>query len=321
MKLFNKHAIELFCEKSDEDSAVIVAKNITDVLEENFCKIALKNRVAGKFVKTMPACELFNNSWTLNSTITLLFVFESSQIEFNTVKMTSNKFYAFLKKVKLAWKNRNSNTKKAIKKEKKQAKNKNFTKTNIQPEKYDISALQKDFFNEILNYFSNETTIVLKQNMISILASQDLGFNIDVYFALSTEKNLKFKFIDSIKNKIIEVDFTKRRENLQKKSVETAGKIYPILRCLNNLYYNLIGCMPSQMLMESLLYNSPNCLFGGENNCENLISIVNFINFSNICSFVSILDNKTKLFDDKIINANISSVSKFFKTIGNVFDF
>ena len=93
-----------------------------------------------------------------------------------------------------------------------------------------------------------------------------------------------------------------------------------MLKIMNALFRNSSRSyiLPNQIYIESLLYNTPDELFAGDDIYSIFIKIINYLNFSNVSQFKSILNPDITLEKEKAVRSNIVILSKLLSGLNEI---
>ena len=238
-----KNELVVFDEKYIMTFAKSINPQYVDQAYEYICNImdnAFDFMCQKRAIVTEYSYEIVNECVTYsenqNSTLDIFVKVKSPQLELGVLKLNNNYFKKFLNRVKWAW---NSNKKP---KKKRRLLFKNLNKEpetndyliNVDSEKYNIKQFKIDYMNILANYLSEETKLYINNYGITILAEEEIGMNINLFFAFNNGE--KFKLFNQNTYKLVEVDFGSRLQNIELKNKSTNNNFTAMLRIFNGLY-------------------------------------------------------------------------------------
>lgn len=289
----------------------LVATSI-DALSSKISYINVKNCIF------QPINELLNNSFIDNSNYEYLLGIDNAQLEINTAKKL-NFWESFKSKLKYAWDNRKtfSKRKKRRKKRRKKTEYESQDLNNIKfdPQKYTIYNLAEDLQTSLCNYLSDTSLISLNKNVIKIWGKEDFGFNTVIIIHVMSYSENKYKYYIDKKKGYIDIDIEKRFNAIDKKINQVGKNFSKMLKIFNTLFYNVNGYMPNQVYIESILCDCPNDLFAGSDLYKVFLKIVNYISIKSLRNIKSINDENKTINEDLICGNCGIGFSKMLKII------
>ncbi len=301
MKLFDKAFIESFAQPVDENVLNESVGVVCELLGQAVENISKSKVAVAKFYEILPDGELASGAISSTSSLDFLLVLNSPQLILNTQKLVDNKFKSFWIKLKAAWKRANTSRrqKKKLKKKKE--------KPSLEPTKYTLYNFSKDLVTQLAMNLSN-LSIVTMSNIDITIEGEDLPFVVNVKVLIKTEKG--FGYYDSNKNKIISFNYGHRNEN-----INSSAKGLALTRIYNNLYYNLYKEAPSQIFIESLIFNMPEGIFAPDDIYEVFIKSINYLNNTNLTLFKSVIDKDVSLWKEPLNGIGIGYARQFVDKI------
>lgn len=312
---FDKGYIETFAQGIDSSYVMNAYYSMLNILNDSMRNLCNLRPIVTDF-NCQIVNECLNNAETQNSSLDIFMSIKSPQLELGLIKFNNNYFKKAINRIKLAWHNANMQKprKRWWKKKEKFQLSKELK--NITPDKYTFQLFKYELMQELAKKFTNKTTIYISNYGISLLCSEDLGMNINLFIGFSNGD--KFTLFDETKLKLIYVEFKNRERNLKQKKIETKGNFIVGLRIFNGLYKNIYLKSLNQILLESVLYNCPNELFD-DRPYDMFIKLINFINASAMQTFKSITDeHKTINQDNLITQSSIYDFVSFLKYLAKL---
>ena len=249
-----------------------------------------------------------------NSSLDIFVKVKSPQLELGVLKLNNNYFKKFFNKVKWAWNSSKKQKKKRKwffkKSSKEQEPKENLI--NLDSEKYNIKQFKIDYMNTLANYLSEETKLFVNNFGITILAEEEIGMNINLYFAFNNGE--KYKLFNQSLYKLIEVDFGSRLQNIELKNKSTNNNFTAMLRIFNGLYENVMEQHLNQILIESLLFECPDELYTGST-YNMFLKIFNYIKINEMQKFHSITNQNILVFQDNLVTTKVSDFLKFLNNV------
>lgn len=310
MKILTKNIIEEFAGDVDETSFYNSYNIINDVITKALENIKQRNPYINKYQITI-ANEIFDKTEFCASTLDLFVVFDALQIELNSNKKKKN---AFLKNLKLFFKEFKNNFSLFNSKKKKQKKNiKEIEKKSLVLNEYDVKMLYQDLMVQMSTFLNEKTNLHLKNNKITISNEDDIGIEINVYCVFKIS-DTSCKLYNIQNNSSIIIDYRYRFENFSIKNSQTNYMFEKQVKIFNNLYWNTIKQKPNQIFIESLLYNCPNDLFNNDN-FDTTINLVNYLKNSTMQNLFSICDENLSLFKEYLNTVSFDMAYKFLNML------
>lgn len=311
MKVFDKEKIKTFSEELDLEHITSIYNDLDACIFEIINIVSKTAPISGKEYEFFAVNELSTGAVTVNSNIDCILSITAPQIELNTNKLEKKFYKVYWDRIKDYWK-----TKKRFRKRKRKNKVEQIELPKYES-KYNMESLRRDVFNQLRNYFTENTTLVNMSNCISILCKDDIGININIYLCLKNNQDNNYKIYDSSKNKFITIDFKDRFENYNLKCNETDEKMISLIRVYNSLFYNVMGFNPNQILIESLMMNIPNEIYNANDDiCEIFNNSLNYFTLSNNQNFKSICNKEINIFEENLITAN--EIASFYNFINKL---
>lgn len=308
MYSFNKKTILDFSKDFDN----ILHKKAYDLIFQDINNAMSEIKSHTPFInnyQVLIANEIFSSTEFYGSNIDLFLCLDAIQLQ-NFKK--SNKFYDFFKNFSESFKNNFTLFKSKKKKQEKEAKKFEKKIDNIDVNDYDYLFFIKDFTNQLRKQLYEKTTIINTNKCIKIVGREEFGVNISIYPVFEYE-NI-YKLFDINSKLAININFINRFKNFIKKDDDTFEAFSKQVKIFNNLFWNITKILPNQIFIESLLYSCPNNLFLNEIQ-DSTVNIINYLINSNIKDIVSICDEQTKLFKDKLCTTSYSQAIKFLNNI------
>lgn len=302
-----KNLINEFIKEANSSSFEGAYCTIANIIDNAMENIMQRNPLIYDY-DIVIANEAFEPTQIASSNLEIFLLIDAIQLELNFAKKRKhslkNSSLSFLKNFisnfKLI-KQKNSN-KKLNKKEKKIISEKN----------YDIDSLFHDLQIQLCKELYETTIVGISNNCITVDGKDDFGVLIKLYPIFMNEDKYKLYNIKTGKSLLIE--FKNRFENFSKKNIDTNGEFVSQIKILNNVYFNIFGEMPNQILIESLLYNIPNEIYINSS-FSATIAIINYLKNINIHNFNSICDTKTNLFNEQLNNCKFEIAYRFINLI------
>lgn len=262
-----------------------------------------------------PVNENFNGAISAESEYIYFLAIDSPQIEINSLQY--NDWWKKLKeRFVLAWN--------ASKKKKKRKKIKGQKETenpyNFQAEKYNMEKFLSDL-QIAISHNLTETSIVYNQGKsLKMIGIDDFGPNTKVIIYPVLLEDDTYKFFINKRKGFYKINFANREKLVNDKFERVGDNFIKMIKVLNALIRNSTRAYvrPNQIYVESLLYNTPDELFIGENIYEVFVKIINYLNFSNISQFKSILNPDMTLNEDKATKTAIANFSRVISGLNNI---
>ena len=309
MAIFDKNTIIGFAENVDESVVNEDYSALIQILTNVMSDLSKKNAMINSDLEILPINEFSTGAITPISSLDVFLVLKSPQIELNTIKIVKNKFVSFWERLKLAW--QKSKIKKKRKKRKKNMDEQSTLISQIKG-KYNINDFCIDLVNAISKYIT-PLNLVSSTNAIVSIKGDDFTYPINIYPAI--KKGETYSVYDKILNKFFSYDFSQRWTNLQEKFNGIENKAVNIIKIYNMLYFNINNKNAYQPFIESLVYNMPLTVFDGDDCYQWFIKSINFLNNTNLTTFISVLDNKKLMFKDENLFTNMYEIINFIKNI------
>ena len=290
--VFDKEYIYTFSKQINPLYVDNIFEYICNILDNSLGALNSKMPIFSDYYYTVTN-ECKNYAETQNSSIDIFMILKSPQLELSCSYQETKQ------------------TKK--RKRRKNKKNKNeeeVVKNNI--EKYTFKDFKINLLNELVKYFSKNTTITMHKLGYTIIGYEEIGLKVNIYPVFANGEN--YKIFNTYSYKLTDINFGQRQENIDKKNNKTNGYFVMMLRIFNGLYSNIIGESLNQILIESILYNIPSNMYTGDL-YEMFIKIFNFININSLQNIKSITNENLDISKDKLITTNYYNFGKFLKTI------
>lgn len=307
MAVFDKETIIGFAKSVDEELIKSNFEKLDLVLSETMSDLSKKNAIIGTNYKAVVFNEFAIGASTPISNIDAFLLLNSPQLEFNTVKLTKNKFKTFWNKVKAAWTNMR-NKKKRKKKRKDSSENR---AKDILSNKYTMSNFSIDLLNSITRYIT-PLSIASTTNCVLTITGEDFSFPVRIFPAI--KKGDEYLIFDGYQNKFIKYNLSQRFKNLSEKFEGVEEEFLELCRIYYLLHYNIYSEKCNAFFIESLLYNMPHEVFSGDV-YETFMNSINFFNNATFKSFISVLNKEKPMFKDEMLHASMYHAYDFIKNI------
>lgn len=308
MNVFNEGTIENFAVGVDYEIIENALNSLNVIIDNAISDIKKGNAFIVGNCEIIPINEFCSGAVSPNSTLDVLLVLTSSQIEFNTIKFNKNKFKNFWNKVKYSWKHRKDNSRRKRKRKKEEKIEISFKDKN----KYDMQDFKQEFLNSIINYIS-KTTICSIENGIIKINGESLPFKTRIFPVIN--KFGSYNYFQESKNKFINLDFKNRFKVIENMTEKYGEKYLALLRIFNTLYFNIYGTSPNQTFMESLIFNLPDEAFLKNSNYESFVFAINYFVNTNLNSLKSCADSAKKIYEESLSGVSLANVIDFFNNI------
>lgn len=297
----NKELIESLNESSKEEFASNINEIVYSLVGTAVEEISQKSPfVRVEKCSLIPVNEVYLGAFCQQSEFTYFLGIDNPQIATNSRKMRNWWKYIWTE-FKASWR---IGRKKKYKKNKKGVEEKEITF-----DKYQLKDFKHDLVNKIAKQVTESSIVYEYRNSLSIIGNEDFGtgVKINIYVCAYDEKTNTYKILKNSRNKFVPFNFGQRYQNLDKKCEECGNMFVKMAKLLNILYAKKYKKSPNQIIVESLLYNCPNSLFG-DDLFQTFVNVANFIRLMNPKRFVSICDEKTALFNDKIVSVTGATI-------------
>ncbi len=261
-----------------------------------------------------PVNEMFNGAMSAESEYVYFLGVESPQIEINCLQYND-----LWKKIKERFLNAWRDSKRK-KRRKKDTKNSSSNEIKFDSEKYNLDKFVSDL-QIALSHHLSETSIVYNEGKcLRIVGIDDFGPKTKIVIYPTIYDDGDFKFLISRKKGFYKINFENRDRLLKDKYERIGQRFIDMIKVLNVLFRNASRSyvMPNQIYIESLLYNTPDELFDGEELYTAFIKIINYLNFSNVSEFKSILNPDLTLAKEKAVRSNIVIFSKLLSGLNEI---
>ena len=331
-KVLDRGMIEEFAVKIDDQNARKVYYLISEYIDDITESISLTNPLVNvQNVEFLVQGDLLTNSFLTISEPEFFLSIRSPQIELNSIGPMENRFKLAWARFKTAWANRNKNSVRFQKKQKKKREKKNSEITEKQlletkEKPYSLVDLKNDYFESLTGKMTNLTILYNSPTNIRILGKDEFGFRINIYPVLKHDDF--FRIWNPYLSKFIETYPDKAKQLLEEKSSQISklnlfsevdeDLLYKIIRVYKNLFFSLCHSYNYQFV-ESLIYACPNSLF--KTNCKEhyvydvFLKVLNYLNNIPLNEIRSIYNEDKSLV--KQHNVSIFQIKNFLKDINN----
>ena len=316
MRGISQKLIESIAQENVGDFAEAVEEKVKNVCSSAIGELSLSVPFVN-IDKTLlqPVNENFNGSVSAESEYIYFLAIESPQIEINCLQY--NDWWKKLKeRFVFAWN--------ASKKKKRRKKNKGQKETenpyNFQAEKYNLEKFSSDL-QIALSHNLTETSIVYNQGKsLKIIGIDDFGPNTKIIIFPVLLEEGTYKFLINKRKGFYKINFENREKLVNDKFERVGDNFIKMIKIINALIRNSTRTYvrPNQIYVESLLYNTPDELFAGDNIYDIFIKIINYLNFSDISQFKSILNPEMTLAEDKATRTAIANFSRVLSGLNNI---
>lgn len=304
----SKNIIEQFAhdvnQTAFENTIDIVVQRISLGMENLLAKNAF---ITGYQIEI--ANEVLTGGETPYSNVELFLEIDAPLIEQNQVKMHGNKYKNWLRQF---WKEFRQNFKIFSKKKKSKKAMENAEKKLDQTKEYNISHLFKDIQIQIAKTHYKTASIQIYPNKILISDKTEYSSNIYVYPVFVHDKIIKQYNTQNSKVNII--DYKNRFDNIDDMNVLTYDMYTTLVRVLNTIFYSIFDRLPNQIFIESILYNVP-VEFYTDDIYETTINVFNYLKNCSLNDLVSVCDDGTKLFKDKLNSETLDILLKLIRSV------
>jgi hypothetical protein len=280
-------------------------------LEKNLPYVSVSNCII------QPISENFTKTYIPGSDFVYFLGIASPQLEINSMTY-SNTWNRFKKRFKDAW----IDSSRRLKKRREKAKKLGITEEkeiNEDNDKYTFENFLEDFQHALTKNLTQTSIVYRGPSSVRIVGKDDFGVNTNViiYPTILEGKNYK-KFIS--KKKGYDIYNFEHRENCFLEKFNRVGTNYIfMLKIMNYLMRENTKQPVNQIFLESLLYGCPDTFFEGNNIYSCFIKIINYLRFSDVSDYKSVLTEGKTIFDDKgTMNASYqySSYSSSYQVYG-----
>ena len=300
--VLNRELVESLNQSTKTEFAKELNDKVTALVSTALADIAAKSPfISVDKCVFIPVNEVYTGALSQQSEYTYFFGIDNPQIAVNTTNRKNWWKFAW-KEFKASWR---------IGRKKKYKKKKGEETPKIpEIEKYQLSDLKTDLMNRMANYVSESTMILSFPTHLSIIGSEDFGtgIKINIFVCAYDIKTDTYKIYRNNRNKFISFNFGHRFENLDKK-IEWCGPMFVnMLKLINILYAKTYRGEANQIIVESLLYACPNCLFDANDVYKSFVNVANYIRFKDPKNIFSICDEKTPFLKDPVVSKMGNSV-------------
>ena len=262
-----------------------------------------------------PVNENFNGSLSAESEYIYFLAIESPQIEINCLQY--NDWWKKLKeRIVFAW-----NASKKKKKRKKKGKQEETENPyNFQAEKYNLDKFTDDLQIAISHCLTEMSIVYRQERSLKIIGIDDFGPNTKIIIYPVLLEDDEYKIFISKRKGFYKINFENREKFVSDKFERVGNNFVKMIKILNALIRNSTRAYvrPNQIYVESLLYNTPDELFEGENIYDVFLKVINYLNISNTSQFRSILNPDKKLSEDKATRFAIAHFSRVLSNMNNI---
>ena len=311
--VFDENYITTFAKSINPQYVDNAYEYICNILDKAFERICAKRPIVTDYsYEIVNECATYSENQ--NSSLDIFVSIKSPQLELGILKLNNNYAKRFTNRVKWAL----SSVKKQKKRrwlfffKRKNKKNNETKQIDINSEKYNIIQFKIDFMNTLAMFLTEDTKLYINNYGITVLAQEEIGMNINLYFAFNNGENCKL-FNQSL-YKLIDVNFGARMENIEAKNKSTNDNYTTMLRVFNSLYENVMNVKLNQILIESILFACPDELYSGST-YDMFIKIFNYIQMNEFKRFASITNQNITIFEDNLITTRYSDFIKFLSNI------
>lgn len=263
-----------------------------------------------------PINETFNASYIPGSDFVYFLGIRSPQIEQNSLSY-SNVWHNFKKRFKEAW---IQSSRKARKKKEKQQKAGIVEEKEIQTsfEKYNLNNFMEDFQYSLTKNLSNTSIVYRNNSCIRIIGKDDFGVNTTIIIYPTILEDDSYKMFISRKKGYEIYNFNHRVACLNEK-LEKIGENYIfIMKIFNYLFREFTKQPANQILLETIMYNSPESFFKGDDIYACFVKLINYLRFNDISSYKSVLTEGKTIFDDITTKNSSYQYSRFLKAFDKI---
>lgn len=302
---------EQFAEETENKVAALVSLAVED-LSKTVPFISVQSCML------QPVNETFNGAITPDSEFVYFLGFESPQIELNCMQYNDG-WKKFKERLIYAW-----NVSKRKKRKKRRKKGEAEELSNIayefqDAEKYNLDALKEDLQKAFVKNLTTTSIVYNQERFLRVIGRDEFGSKTQIFIYPCIMDGNDFKFFLSRKKGFYTINFENRVKFINEKMGAVGENFLSMIKILNTMFRNTRGnSMPNQIFIESLLYNTPNELFKGNDIYEVFIKIVNFLNLTDVSQFKSILNPELKISEDKATKSNQLAFVKFLNSLNEL---
>ena len=317
MRGISRKLIESIAEEDVSEFADLIGEKVTALCSAAINELSLSVPFVN-IDKTIlqPANEIFNGGISAESEYIYFLAVESPQIEINCLQY--NDFWKrFKERFLYAW---SASKKKKRKKRKREAQQEEANPYNFQAEKYNLDKLISDLQIAISHNIS-ETSIVYNEGRnLKVIGIDDFGPNTKILIYPVLYEDGDYKFLISRKKGFYKMNFDNRTRLISDKFERVGQNFVKMIKIMNALFRNSSRSFvrPNQIYIESLLYNTPDELFFAKDIYSVFKNIINYLNFSNVLEFKSVLNPDITLEKEKAIRSNMVVFSKLLSSISEI---
>lgn len=255
-----------------------------------------------------PANETFNGAMTPESEFIYFLGLDSPQLEINCIQYNDS-WKKFKERLRFAW----TNSKKKKRKKKKNAVAE--APFIYQEGKYNLSSLTDDLQVACVRHLMQTSIVYNQEKRLRIIGRDDFGAKTQIFIYPCLMQGDNFKFLISRKKGFFTINFTNRAKLIQEKAGKVGDNFAAMLKILNTLFRSVSSESPNQIFLESLLYNTPDELFEGDDIYDVFLKIVNYLNLTDTSEFCCILNPEMKISEDITTKYARTSFAKFLGSL------
>ncbi len=267
-----------------------------------------------------PVNETFNGAVTPESKYIYFLAFNSPQIEVNCLQYNDS-WKKFKERVEFAW-NSSKKPKRRKRKNKKKAAEAEENKIafSYDENKYNMDSLKDDLQKALVQNLTETSVVYNLEKALKIVGRDDFGPKVQIYLYPCLLEGKNFKFFISRKKGFFTINFENREKLLNQKIDKVGNNFIKILKVFNSLYNGMSrgSAGLNQLFIESVLYNTPDELFEGDDIYEVLFKIVNFINLTDVSKFKSILNPNITIVQDRACKVGGVQFLKFLASLSQI---
>ncbi len=317
MRGISRKLIESIAEERIDEFAEATENKVT-----NLCSLAvaeLSNIIP--FVsldKTIlqPVNETFNGGLSAESEYVYFLGIDSPQIEINCLQY-NDWWKKFKERLAFAWK---SSKKKKKKKRKKEEDLDANGQIKFDAERYNLDKFIADLQLAMVHNLSETSIVYNESRFLRVIGIDDFGPKTKIFIYPTLYEDGNFKFFISKRKGFYKINFDNRAKMVSDKFERVGYNFVKMIKIMNALFRNSSRSyiLPNQIYIESLLYNTPDELFGGEDIYSVFVKIINYLNLSNVSKFKSILNPDITLDKEKAVKSNLVILSKILNNINEI---
>lgn len=258
-----------------------------------------------------PINETFTSTYLPGSDFVYFLGIQSPQLEINSLTY-SNTWNNLKKRFKEAWINSSRRLRKRRERQRRAGVlDESAVETNL--EKYTFDNLLHDFQISLTRFLTQTSIVYKSNNHIKIVGKDDFGVNTNIIIYPVILEDSTYKLFISKKKGFKTYNFEYREQCLKEKFERLGDNYISMLKIINYVMKEIIGQPANQIFVESLLYNLPETFFKHADIYECFVMIINYLRFTDISEYKSVLNKDKKIFDD-LTDTNCSyNFSKFLR--------